>query len=174
MVTDQESWSEYTAGWIQTVIDAETPLLGICYGHQLIAHALGAEVGPHQRGSEFGTVETRLYEKALDDALLGGLPRVLRVHACHSQFVLDLPAGATLLASSDRDPHHALAYGTAAWGVQFHPEFNRAILHSYIRECSDLLQAEGQDPEALLRSTSNTPVGPELLRRFGKIVQDNA
>jgi GMP synthase (glutamine-hydrolysing) len=134
---------------------------------------MGAEVGLSPQGSEFGTVQTRLHEKAVDDELFSGLPQVVRVHTCHSQFVLELPAGARLLASSDRDPHHALAYGAAAWGIQFHPEFNRAILNSYIRECTDLLQTEGQDPEALIGSSSHTTVGKQLLHRFGKIVWDN-
>ncbi len=49
MVTDHEPWSERTAAWIPAVMAAGTPLLGICYGHQLIAYALGGDVGPNPR-----------------------------------------------------------------------------------------------------------------------------
>jgi GMP synthase (glutamine-hydrolysing) len=173
MVTDQENWSEYTAAWLQKVIETETPLLGICYGHQLLAHAMGGRVGPRPQGGEFGTVDVQLNDGARDDRLLASLPRVLQVQVCHSEFVLELPPGATLLASSARDPHLAFAYGTAAWGVQFHPEFDRDILISYIRAFSNTLLSEGQNPENLIRTASNTPYGKKLLRRFGEIVSEN-
>ena len=57
MVTDRHDWSERTAAWLGEAAQAGLPLLGICYGHQLIAHALGGEVGWHPRGREMGTVE---------------------------------------------------------------------------------------------------------------------
>ncbi len=171
MVTDQENWSEYTAAWLQKVIETETPLLGICYGHQLLAHALGGRVGPSPQGGEFGTVEVQLYNEARDDRLLANLPRVLQVQVCHNEFVLELPPDATLLASSARDPHLAFACGPAAWGLQFHPEFNRDVLVSYIQECSDLLRSQGQNPEALIQSATETPYARTLLRRFGQIVE---
>jgi GMP synthase (glutamine-hydrolysing) len=76
------------------------------------------------------------------------------------------------LASSARDPHLALAYGPAAWGVQFHPEFEKDILVSYIREFSDLLRSQGQNPGALIKSSGDTPQAKALLRRFGQIVVD--
>ena len=112
----------------------------------------------------------RLNDGARDDRLRASLPDVVEVQICHREFVLELPPGATRLASSARDPHFALAYGPAAWGVQFHPEFERDILVSYIRECSHLLRCQGQDPEALIESSSSTPRAKALLRRFGQIV----
>ena len=105
------------------------------------------------------------------DRLLANLPRVLQVQVCHNEFVLELPPDATLLASSARDPHLAFACGPVAWGLQFHPEFNRDVLVSYIQECSDLLRSQGQNPEALIQSATETPYARTLLRRFGQIVE---
>ncbi|WP_309762920.1 glutamine amidotransferase-related protein [Agrobacterium pusense] len=51
MVTDREEWSEQTAGWIRQVFSAGARLFGVCYGHQLMAHALGGRVDYHPKGN---------------------------------------------------------------------------------------------------------------------------
>ena len=55
-VTDRAEWSERTAGWMREAVHAGTPLFGICYGHQLLAHALGGQVDYNPAGRESGTV----------------------------------------------------------------------------------------------------------------------
>src|SRR5688572_19663066 len=64
MVTHREPWSVATAAWIPTLIEEGTPLLGICYGHQLLADALGGEVAKNPRGREIGTVQIDLTDDA--------------------------------------------------------------------------------------------------------------
>ncbi|MEN6493956.1 MAG: glutamine amidotransferase [Thermoguttaceae bacterium] len=167
MVTDQEAWSQRVAGWIPTILDAAVPLLGICYGHQLIAHALGGEVGWNPGGREFGTVEIHVHATARHDRLFGSLPERLTVHVCHAQSVLRLPPGATCLASNPHEPHHAFVVGQTAWGVQFHPEFDTAAVKTYVTECADLLRRDGADPDQLFRTVTDTPQSNALLRRFG-------
>jgi len=169
MVTDGADWSERVSAWIPAVVESGVPLLGICYGHQLLAHAMGGMVDHNPRGTEFGTVEIHLLEPAIEDPLFQGLPSSIRVHACHNQSVLRLPPGAQLLASNENDPHQAFRIGGSAWGVQFHPEFSADILGSYIRECFDELRREGTDPVELLGHVSETPYGRVLLERFGQI-----
>ncbi|BBO67714.1 GMP synthase [Desulfosarcina alkanivorans] len=167
MVTDRHPWSEKTAGWLKQAVEADIPVLGVCYGHQLLAHAMGGVVGDNPRGREIGTVTIRLTEPGRQDPLLGGRPETsLPVHACHSQSVLELPAGATLLAASDMDPHHAFAIGRRAWGVQFHPEFDGRILREYIRCLSAELGQQGQDADQLMAGVRETPESEALLRRF--------
>ena len=56
MVSDRADWSEALGTWLATAVQQQTPVLGICYGHQLLAHALGGEVGYHPGGLEIGTV----------------------------------------------------------------------------------------------------------------------
>jgi GMP synthase (glutamine-hydrolysing) len=173
MVTDRQDWSERTADWLPMVVESGTPLLGICYGHQLLAHAMGGQVGVNPLGREFGTVEIQLSEHAARDILFEGFPPIMKVQASHTQSVLALPPGATLLASNSKDNHHAFSIGNAAWGVQFHPEFDADIMGTYVRECSDDLQAEGLNPEGLIEKIINTQFGDDLLRRFGDIVKES-
>lgn len=169
MVTDHETWSERTAKWIPSVMEAQTPLLGICYGHQLIAYALGGDVGPNPRGREFGTAEIVLREAARNDVLFTGLPAKILAHTSHTQSVLRLPPGATWLASSRLDPHHAYAVGRTTWSVQFHPEFDVVTAKAYIAEVADLLRAQGDNPEHLQDSAAETPHAEDLLRRFATL-----
>jgi GMP synthase (glutamine-hydrolysing) len=170
MVTDSEKWSQLTASWIPLVIHAQIPMLGICYGHQIMALALGGTVGMNPAGSEFGTTEINLTSLASDDALFQGLNRKQKVHVSHSQSILKLPHGAKHLASGNGDPNQAFSIGKCAWGVQFHPEFDVDIVKTYIRHYSEVLHKEGINTREILKTVEPTPIGPELLRRFGKMI----
>jgi GMP synthase (glutamine-hydrolysing) len=169
MVSEREPWSEKTAAWLRDAAHAGTPLLGICYGHQLLAHALGGRVGANPRGREMGTVEVALRAEARSDPLLGPLDSPLRVQVTHLESVLELPAGARVLASNAADPHQAFAWGERVWGVQFHPEFDAEVMRAYLEERRSLLRAEGIDPGPLERGVSESPHGGRLLRRFARL-----
>lgn len=166
MVTDRHDWSEATAGWLAEAARAGLPLLGICYGHQLIAHALGGEVGWHPAGREMGTVEIERLAPSNDDPLFEGLPERFAAQATHLQSVLRLPEGATLLARSGHDPVHAYRWKSHVWGLQFHPEFSTTHMRGYVRARGDALRGEGLCPDATGRGVSATPHARRVLRRF--------
>lgn len=172
MVTDRLPWSEASAAWLRDAAHAGLPLLGICYGHQLIAHALGGEVGYNPAGREMGTLDIDLQDEAGDDPLFVGLPRQFAVQATHLQTVLALPDGARLLATSAQDAACAFRWGTSAWGVQFHPEFSTVHMRGYIRARSEALASEGSDAAAMEASVRATPLARKLLRRFVAIASD--
>ncbi len=172
MVSDGEDWSERAAAWLADAVRARTPLLGICYGHQLLAHALGGRVGPNPRGREIGTVTVELLEAAGSDALLGDLPGEIVVQVTHVESVLELPAGARLLASSAADPHQAFSVGDSTWGVQFHPEFDGDVIRAYLDSRRAIIRGEGIDPEPLRRAARDSPHGPAVLRRFSALLAD--
>jgi GMP synthase (glutamine-hydrolysing) len=174
MVTDRAPWSERTAAWLRDAVRREVPTLGICYGHQLLAHALGGEVGYNPRGRNIGNVDVQLQRDARSDRLFGVFNRPLQVAVSHRQCVLQLPPGATLLAATTLDPHHAFRAGTCAWGVQFHPEFDAGITRGYIEAKRAELAAEGHDVSALLESTLESADGTILLRRFADVVRRRA
>src|SRR3546814_5030016 len=64
MVTERRDWSEATAAWLREAAHAGVPVFGICYGHQLLAHALGGEVGDNPNGRKMGTVAVDLLPAA--------------------------------------------------------------------------------------------------------------
>ncbi|KGM53682.1 glutamine amidotransferase [Lysobacter arseniciresistens ZS79] len=166
MVTERLDWSEATAAWLRDAAHAGLPLLGICYGHQLLAHALGGEVGNNPAGREMGTVEVELLPAAADDALLAPLPPRFAAQLTHMQSVLRVPDGAVVLARSAGDPCQAFRWGVAAWGVQFHPEFSATHMRGYIRARKVALQREGLDPAAMLAAVGAAPEARRVLRRF--------
>ncbi len=172
MVSAREIWSENTAEWLRGAVRCTTPVLGICYGHQLLAHALGGRVGPNPRGRQIGTVRVRLSEKAEEDALLAGFGGSLRAHTTHAEAVLELPDAATRLGSSRRDPNAAFSFGTAAWGVQFHPEFDAYVMKRYIEERRSLLLAENINADVQLAAVEECPDGARLLRRFAEYLSE--
>jgi len=170
MVSDQEAWADRTTEWLRTAVDAGVPVLGICYGHQLLAHALGGRVGPNPRGREIGTIRVTLTKGAATDPLFAGLPTRIDVHATHLESVLELSPGAELLATSPLDPHHAFRVpNRPVWGVQFHPELSAAITRDYIEAKRQDIQAEGLDPDRLFAEVRETRWGDDILARFAQL-----
>ncbi len=174
MVTDQEDWSRTTAAWLPQAVDSNVPLLGVCYGHQLLADAMGGRADNLPQGMEMGTVEIRLESAANHDALMQKLPQTLQAHASHTQSVITLPPDAVLLAANAWEPHHAFAIGDCAWGIQFHPEFDADIMRTYIRAFKDYLVSEGQDAGRLLQQVEETPYSRQVLERFAEMIVERS
>jgi GMP synthase (glutamine-hydrolysing) len=166
MVTQKLDWSERSAAWVRDAAEAGMPLFGICYGHQLLPHALGGEVGDNPAGREMGTVEVSRLPAAAQDPLFAAAPDPFLAQATHLQAVLRLPDGAVALATSEQDPHSAFRWGDAAWGVQFHPEFSTTHMRGYLRARQVALAREGRDPQAMVRAVSAAPQARAILRRF--------
>ncbi|MEP7043392.1 MAG: glutamine amidotransferase [Dokdonella sp.] len=166
MVSERLRWSEEVAAWLRDRIDSGTPVLGVCYGHQLMAHALGGRVDYHPSGREIGTVVIERLPTAANDALLAAAPDQFQAHASHQQSVLELPPGAVTLARSAHDPHHAVRYATNAWGLQFHPEFSVEIMRGYLRRRPRALNGDCPAQCCVQREELPTPHARRLLRRF--------
>lgn len=172
MVSDLEPWMEETARWLRDAVAAEVPMLGICFGHQLLAHALGGAVGPNPRGLEVGTI--RVTFNAAADPLFACLPASADFGAHHYQSVLTRPAGAQVLGSNEQDENQALRFAPHAWGVQFHPEFGQAFMRALVDVAADGIARAGGDLDAIGRSLAETPHGPALLERFMAIIEHEA
>ncbi|WP_319541086.1 glutamine amidotransferase [uncultured Pseudodesulfovibrio sp.] len=166
MVTDDLPWIHTTARWLREALHADLPLLGICFGHQLMAHALGGKAGYHPDGLEIGTVDITLTEDGMADPLMGSLPSFFKAHVTHSQTALELPPNTTLLAASDHDPHQSFRIGLHAWGVQFHPEFDTSAIHFYVQQLQEKITDQGGDVANIRETVVETPESTSLLKRF--------
>ncbi|UZG44411.1 glutamine amidotransferase [Caldimonas thermodepolymerans] len=164
MVSDRAPWSEALAAWLREAVAGGLPVLGICYGHQLLAHAFGGQVADHPDGLELGTHAVHLSAAAADDPLFSALPPSFDAHLVHRQSVRTLPAGAQLLAGNAHEPHQAFRLGRCAWGVQFHPEFGETAMQAYV---DALAPAHGIIPGPVRA----TPQAAALLRRFAQLVR---
>ncbi len=166
MVTERRDWSERTADWLREGLAARLPVFGICYGHQLLAHALGGEVGNLPGGREMGTVPVDLHPDAHHDALFAGLPSRFAAQTTHLQTVLRPPADAAVLARSAQDHCQAFRWRDHAWGVQFHPEFSATHMHGYVQARRETLQREGLCHREVANTISATPHARRVLHRF--------
>lgn len=111
---------------IEQALRAQVPVLGICLGAQLLAHALGGEVRPAS-GWELGWYTLKTSAQAASDNLLrhfGPSENVFEMH----QDTFTLPRTAVHLAGSELCPNQAFRFGANAYGLQFHLEADHAMI----------------------------------------------
>jgi len=168
MVTDEEPWSVAVEKWIPKLIENDIPLLGICYGHQLLGKSMGGVSGFHKDGIEIGSVEISLSNDAKNDQLFRDIPEKFFAHTIHSQSILVPPKNSISLAYNKHDKYHAIRIGKNAWGVQFHPEYDQKIMKSYIKEVG---KTKDIPIDSLIKNVKDTQDANLILKRFGKIVE---
>jgi GMP synthase (glutamine-hydrolysing) len=155
-VLDAAPWMLEAERWVRAAIEGGLPFLGVCFGHQLLCHAFGARVVRNPNGLELGTPAIALTDEGLRDPLLGALlSPSFRAHESHHDMATDLPPALRLLARNEWTPVQAVAAGERAWGVQFHPEMDEAILGAFA-------EALAQPATGI----ASMPEGPRLLRAF--------
>jgi GMP synthase (glutamine-hydrolysing) len=169
MITDNHAWIKRAEKWIRLAVASGIPFLGICFGHQLLASALGGTVADNPNGIEVGNVDIHLQPHSVSDALFLDMPEIIPSHVSHRQSVLRIPPGAVHLASSAMDANHAFRFGAKVWGLQFHPEFTAEIAQGYLDYYRPALIQRGVDVDALSRKVIDYPYGRMLLRRFATL-----
>jgi GMP synthase (glutamine-hydrolysing) len=173
-VTRLEPWMERAAAFMVNAAEKDIPVLGVCFGHQLLAHAYGGRVVRNPLGREVGTVEVELTAAGQADPLFRGMPRRIAVQATHEDLVPEPPEGTVVLAGNTNTAIQALAFRPSVRGVQFHPEIQPDAMRVLIQARAERLEedavARGQPPgervPRLLAGIAPTPYGRQILVNF--------
>jgi GMP synthase-like glutamine amidotransferase len=153
--TPASPWFPALESLLRRAVRDRLPTLGICLGAQLLATAHNGTVEPAISGPEIGPGLVAKRDAAEPDPLFGPLPMLPDVLQWHGDEITELPLGAVLLATSTRSPVQAFRLGSAAWGVQFHPEVDLPTLAGWVAENDPLLERAGIDGSLLLHRTES-------------------
>ncbi len=134
-VYDDLPWIEPLKTFLRDCIAARVPVAGICFGHQILAEAMGGKVVKSDRGWGVGV---HAYEVQAQPSWMEGLGEMFAARAVHQDQVVERPENATVLASSAFCDYAALVYGDierpAAISVQPHPEFTAEFVGDIIHK----------------------------------------
>ncbi|MEU8620747.1 type 1 glutamine amidotransferase [Streptomyces sp. NPDC048623] len=148
---------------------AAVPVLGICLGGQIMAHALGGRVVRRPQGPELGAVPLRRLPAVDGDPVLGAVPEGALAAQWHWDEVGELPPGAVPLLAGDDCPFQAFRIGPRAWGVQFHPEVLTGTIAFWAAADDVHVRAAGIDPAAVVGSVRD--VEPRLREVWGAVAE---
>ena len=154
---DTKPFIRQEAALMRRAVDAEVPVLGLCFGGQLLARVLGAEVF-RSHDSEIGWLPVRTRDPEL-------VPEGPWFQWHFDSF--SAPPGATVIAESDVAPQAFVA--GRSLGLQFHPEVTTEIMDEWVRAYRHELDADGVDPDALLEETKRR--APESRRMAWQLLE---
>lgn len=171
-----EEWKNNLCEFVRRFY-ARIPILGVCFGHQVLAYALGGKIGPSDRGKEIGTIPIYVTEVAKNDLLFGQFKNGSLVPLSHLDHVLTPPKGTTILAYNAHSPNQAFKVGKS-WGIQFHPELTPQLFKHLLGGRIKNLKAQDASDEAnalqkIADSIKDCPEAIDVLERFVLHCLDN-
>lgn len=169
-VYDDQPWMEPLREFIRHAYAANIPMVGVCFGHQIIADALGGDVGKSEKGWCIGR---HVYDFAQTPGFVGGLGPSIAIAASHQDQVKTPPAEAEVFLASNFTPNAGLIYKNGVtMSVQPHPEFGRDYVMALaeVRRGKALTNDEVNATEKSLEQPLQGPDFAEAIVRFLKSI----
>jgi len=156
-VYDPLPWIPTLQNWIVDFHHQRARIIGICFGHQIIAHSLGGTAAKSEKGWGLGVLDCK--------QILSGSESTLRLIHSHQDQVITLPPEATRLAGCDFCPNAALAISNSVLTFQGHPEFTPAYLKRLLAQRKGRIDSEvmAKALASLTKTTDHERVGRYLL-----------
>lgn len=178
-VYDDDPWIDDTQRYLDQAMDDGVPVLGVCYGHQLVADARGGAVAalgdwdatPYR---EMGYRDIDLTAAGADHPLFTDVPDTFTSFTSHLDHVTALPGDATILAANDYGVQSFALDEAGAYGIQFHPEFNLYMAQELLagKKMPDDERAQVADT-LTLRNAMDAGTARQVLENFfTRIVAD--
>ena len=164
-VYENLSWSISASNMIESWRSIGVPILGVCYGHQLLAQNAGAQVALNPSGREIGVCQI---ERIVNDPIFDGLSTQFSVVQTHSDAVLTGVSGGAIIASNANTQNQAMALGERVRSVQWHPEMTAEIIEMYIelREAEIVAELGKQAIDELRLALRPVDSGQQILKNF--------
>lgn len=167
-------WMDEASEFTRQTAAAGIPVLGVCFGHQLLGYAWGGRVRVNPRGWEAGTHEVELTPAGRTDPLFQGIPDRLQVNQSHRDEVSDLGPETIRLAGSEHSENQAIGIGEHVRGVQFHPEMNGTVIRRVISHRHSILTEDAHKTgrsrthhaDVLLDRSKDTPEAELVVLNF--------
>lgn len=170
-VSNRHPWFTAFSKTLRDIVNSGKPMFCSCFGHQALAAALGGRVITDRPNAELGTHEIRLTEAGSRDPLYHGFPRLFTAQLGHNDRVTELPAGATVLASTPLCPIQSYRLeGTLVYATQFHPEMSHAENQERAMGYLQVYDVEQTTPQRLARMFRPSHEASGLVARFLTLV----
>ncbi len=166
------NWLPPALSAMVSLYESGKPTFASCWGFQAFARALGGRVVTDLSRAEVGTINVKLSNAGRDDPLFSLLGDTFTAQMGHQDIVDELPAGAILLASTDRVENQAFSFhDKPIYATQFHPELDGAALIERVHRYPEYIQRiAGIAPAEFIKACVDTPAAESLLPRFVEMV----
>ena len=157
-VYEDHDWITQLEDFLRDSFAAQVPIVGICFGHQILAQALGGKVEKFDGGWAVG----------VESYTLDGHPEAVQLIAWHQDQVIEPPPGASVVGTSEFCRYAALAYGDRAYTIQPHPEFEAGFVGGLIESRAGILPQDVANKAiaSLSKETSSIKIALQIAQFF--------
>ncbi len=158
---NQNAWIVQFEQFIRDLVGSQRPLVGVCFGHQMIAQALGGQVEKSSKGWGIG-IQHHAIGSGVDAAWMDPSLPQFTIPVCHQDQVVALPQGACLLASNPHCENFMIQFNDTMLGLQGHPEFDPSYIEVLLELRKEIITGTARDDA--VRSLTRDHDNPRIMK----------